>query len=102
MTTRLLRNKIGGALLAFAILFGTGIASSMTAQAQYQNDRDWQYRRDRDRDGRRDRDRDRDRDGDRNRDRRDNRYGRNGGNGSYGNNGGYNNGGYNNGYRVEQ
>lgn len=81
MKTRLLQNKVSGALLAFAILFGIGIASSLTAQAQYQNDRDWQYRRDRDRD----------------RDRRDDRYGRNG---SYGNNGGY--GGYNNIYRAAQ
>ncbi|MGB9181244.1 MAG: hypothetical protein WCB68_18580 [Pyrinomonadaceae bacterium] len=40
-----LKNKIGGALLAFSILFGVGVASSMTAQAQ--QDRNDQYRRDR-------------------------------------------------------
>ena len=29
------KNKIGGAFLAFSIVFGIGIASSVTAQAQY-------------------------------------------------------------------
>ena len=38
MNTRNLKNKIGGALLAFSILFGIGLASSTTAQAQYRND----------------------------------------------------------------
>ena len=91
-----LKNKIGGAILAFSILFGIGIASSVTAQAQWRNDDS--YGRDRNRDWRRDRNRDRDRDDDWNRDRRRNdNYGRNGG---YGNYGGY--GGYNNIYRVAQ
>lgn len=43
------KSKFGGALLAFSILFGIGVASSMTAYAQgdYRND---QYRRDRNND----------------------------------------------------
>jgi hypothetical protein len=64
---------IGGALLAFSLLFGIVIASSTTARAQYPN---WPYgqdRRDRSRDDRyRNRDRNRDRNA-RNRNR-DNRY----------------------------
>lgn len=52
-----LKGKIGGALLAFSILFGVGVAASMTAQAQDNRDyrRDDQYRRnrnDRDQQGR--------------------------------------------------
>jgi hypothetical protein len=41
-----LKNGIGGAILAFSILFGVGLASTTTAQAQFvygraQNDRDY-------------------------------------------------------------
>jgi hypothetical protein len=41
-----LRNRIGGAILAFSILLGVGLASTTTAQAQFsygrvQNDRDY-------------------------------------------------------------
>jgi hypothetical protein len=40
------KNKIAGTLFALALLFGIGLAGTLTAQAQYpQNDR---YRRDRD------------------------------------------------------
>lgn len=96
-----LKGKIGGAILAFSIIFGIGVATSLTAQAQWGgND---QYRRDRDWRRHRDRDRDRDRDDDydaRERARRDDYYRRNGG---YGNNGGYGGyGGYNNIYRAAQ
>jgi hypothetical protein len=59
-----LKGAMGKALLAFSLLFGIGIMSSMTAQAQYrndqgswQNDRYGQDRRDRNRDWRRDRNR---------------------------------------------
>ena len=34
MRSNQLKNRIGGALLAFSILFGFGVASSLTAQAQ--------------------------------------------------------------------
>lgn len=103
-----LKGKIGGAILAFSIIFGIGIISSLTAQAQWRGDRDRSERRDRDREWRRDRERNRDRDnGDWNRDdsyRRDDRYRRNGDYGTYrGRNGGYGgNGGYNNIYRMAQ
>lgn len=116
MKTNLFRSRLGGALIAFSLLFGIAIASSATAQAQYRDDRDGQYRRDRDSNQDRDRDnrdrnwrRDRDRDRNnqngnwrRDRDRRNDNYGNNGG--YYGNNGGYygNNGGYNNIYRAAQ
>jgi hypothetical protein len=48
-----LRDKTAGALFAFALLFGIGIASNVTANAQYRNnqnqqDRDQQRRHDRD------------------------------------------------------
>jgi hypothetical protein len=69
MKTIQLKNILGKALLAFSLLFGIGILSSMTAQAQYQNDR---YDR---RDDRYDRDqRRRNRDWRRDRNRRDDRY----------------------------
>lgn len=60
--SNLRQSKIGGAILAFSLLLGIGIMSSMTAQAQYPvyPDRDGRYRRDQDPDWRRDRDRDRD------------------------------------------
>ena len=43
-----LEKKIGGAILAFSILFGVGLGSTTTAQAQFgngrvQNDRDRDY-----------------------------------------------------------
>lgn len=46
MKTNHWQSKIRGALLAFALLFGTSIAMSSTAQAQYPNDRNAQDRRD--------------------------------------------------------
>jgi len=73
MKTNQWLRRIGGAILAFALLLGIGIALS-TAQAQYPNDRDAQGRRDRNRD------RDRDRNGDQNRRGRNwDRYGNYGG-----------------------
>ena len=98
------RNKVGGALLVLSLLFGIGIMSNMTAQAQDRNNGQW-HRRDRNRndnrgqnqDWRRNRNRNEDRD--ENRARRDDRYDRDnryGNNGTY-NNGRYNNRGYNNG-----
>jgi len=76
------KNKIGGAILGFSLLFGFGATAAITAQAQglsarlnlTQQDRDQ-----RDRDYNQDqRDRDRDRDYDRDRDRnRGRRHGRN-------------------------
>lgn len=51
MNSRHLRNKVAGTILAFSILFGIGIASSMTAQAQFRND-DY-YRRNNEREQRR-------------------------------------------------
>jgi hypothetical protein len=61
-----LRNKTVGALFTFALLFGIGIASNVTANAQYRNDqyqrnqqdRDYRDQRRRDRDYRRGRDND--------------------------------------------
>jgi hypothetical protein len=53
-----LKGAMGKGLLAFSLLFGIGIMSSMTAQAQYRNDQGYgQDRRDRNRDWRRDRNR---------------------------------------------
>ena len=62
MKTNQRQSRIGGAILVFSLLFGIGIASSMTAQAQYPNDRNAQDRRDQDN---RDRDRNRSDNGDR-------------------------------------
>lgn len=92
MTINNYRSKFGGALLVLSLLFGIGIMSSMTAQAQNRNNGEWQ-RRDRNRtDNRDDRDwrrnRNRRRDNDQNRSRRDDRYDRDN---RYGNNGDYNN-----------
>jgi hypothetical protein len=74
--------RVGGLLLAFSLLFGIGVFSATTAQAQWR--RDDSYRRDRsDRDRR---NRNQDRDNDRRRDdryRRNDQYGR-GGYGDYG------------------
>jgi hypothetical protein len=47
MKTNHWQSKIRGAFLAFALLFGTVIALSSTAQAQYPNDRNAQDQRDR-------------------------------------------------------
>jgi hypothetical protein len=59
-------SKLGGLLLAYSLLLGIAMLSSVTVQAQYPWGRDRQDRRDRDRD----------RD---DRNRRDDRYGRSGG-----------------------
>jgi len=75
-------NKIGGAIFAVSLLLGIGIASSVPAQAQWQND---QWRRDQREQRRRERENAREQRR-RNRDYDDDDYG----------NGGYNNGGYNN------
>jgi hypothetical protein len=45
MKSNQLKNRIGGALLAFSILFGFGVASSLTAHAQNGNYRNGQGRR---------------------------------------------------------
>ena len=87
---RNLKNTLGGALLAFAILFGIGIASSTTAQAQYRND-DYYRRQQREQERLQ---RQRQREYEREQRRRQREAARNGG--YYGNNGGYGNGGYNN------
>jgi hypothetical protein len=42
MKSNYLLNKIGGAFFALALLFGIGIATSSTAQAQWQNNDQWQ------------------------------------------------------------
>lgn len=69
MKTMHFKSKLGGAMLTFAILFGIGIATSATAQAQWRNDgytQDRSYERDqrrRDRDWRRGRRGGRDSDG---------------------------------------
>src|SRR5256885_7689856 len=69
-----LRNKIGGAVLAFAVLFGIVIMSHATAQAQDRDDNYSQDRRNRDDRYRNRDDRDRNRDDrDRNRDDRNRR-----------------------------
>ena len=81
MKTNNLKGRIGGAILAFSLVLGIGIASSMTAQAQYRNDGQWQ-RRDRNRDQTDNQDqnqdwrrnRDRSQTGDQYRVRRDDRY----------------------------
>ena len=54
-----LRNKTVGALFAFALLFGIGIASNVTANAQYRNDPYQRNQQDRDYRDQRRRDRDR-------------------------------------------
>lgn len=83
MKTFNLRDAIGKAFLAFSLLLGIGIMSSMTAQAQWPNNRDRDRYDQRDRDNRYDQDRDRDRDRDRGRGRW-RRGGRNDGYGNYG------------------
>jgi hypothetical protein len=79
MKSNYLMKRIGAAIFAFAILFGIGIASSVTTQAQWQNDqsrRSREYEREQ---RRREREAAREQ-------RRRNR--------DYDNNGGYNNGSY--------
>ncbi len=89
---RNLKNTLGGALLAFAILFGIGIASSTTAQAQYRND-DYYRRQQREAERLQ---RQRQREYERLQRQRQREAARNGGYyGGYGN-GGYNNDGYGN------
>lgn len=104
MKMRNMKKTIGGALLAFAILFGIGIASSTTAQAQYRND-DY-YRRQREAERLQ---RQRQREYEREQRRRQREAARNGG--YYGNNGGYygndgygttGNYGYGGGYELRQ
>lgn len=92
MTTNNYSSKVGGALVVLSLLFGIGIMSSMTAQAQSRNNGEWQ-RRDSNRSDNRDnrdwrRNRNRRHDNDQNRSRRDDRYDRDN---RYGNNGSYNN-----------
>jgi hypothetical protein len=96
MKTNQFKNKLGSALLSLAILFGIGIASSATAQAQWGNDQYSRQQRQYEREQRR-RQRQIERE-QRRRARQNNGgyYGNNGG--YYGNNGGYNNGRGNDGY----
>jgi hypothetical protein len=94
MKSKNLMSKISAAIFAFSILFGVGVATSVTTHAQWQNNNDqWQRQRDYEREQRR-----REREAAREARRRNRDYNRNDdyNNGGY-NNGGYNNGGYNNG-----
>jgi hypothetical protein len=79
-----LKGAIGKAFLAFSLLFGIGIMSSTSAQAQWQDNRSYDNR---DRDYRNSQDRDQDRDGRRD---RNGRWGRRNGRNDdgYGNYGG--------------
>ncbi len=84
-----LKSKLGGALLAVSLLFGIGIASSITAQAQWRDDdyyrNNERYRRQQEREQRR---RQREYEREQRRRARNDGYGNNG----YGNNGyGYGN-----------
>ncbi|MBA2733006.1 MAG: hypothetical protein H0U54_08975 [Acidobacteria bacterium] len=74
-------NKIGGAIFAFSLLLGIGIASSVPAQAQWQDD---QWRRDQREQRRRERENAREQRR-RNRDNDDDNYGNGGYNDGYGN-----------------
>lgn len=84
MKSNFLRNKVKGAVLALSLVFGIGLATSMTAQAQYRNQDYERQQRQRQRDYEREQRR---RQRDAERDQRRNR-----------NNGGYNDGYYNDGY----
>ena len=97
MKSNQLKRRVGGLILAVSVLFGIGLISGTTVQAQWRRD-DRDHGRDRDRSNRRDRNSD-DRYHRNDRYRRDDRYRRNDG---YGNYGGYgSNGRYgNNGYQV--
>ncbi|HEX8745803.1 MAG TPA: hypothetical protein VF717_01300 [Pyrinomonadaceae bacterium] len=90
MQTKSWKNRIGSAILGVSLLLGIGFASSVTTQAQYQNDR-YERQRQYEREQRR-----RQREWEREQRRRQREAARYGNNGGY-NNGGYNNGGYNNG-----
>jgi hypothetical protein len=48
MKSNYIKRTFGGAIIAFSLLFGIVVASSVTAQAQFRNDRGQQDRRDRD------------------------------------------------------
>ena len=48
------KNRVGGLILAFSVLFGIGLLSASTAQAQWRRDDSYRDRRNRDRDYRRD------------------------------------------------
>lgn len=52
MKSHNLKNTVGGFILGVSLLFGIGIMTSMTAQAQYRNDDQWRRNRDYDRDQR--------------------------------------------------
>jgi hypothetical protein len=80
MKTNYLMKRIGSAIFALTLLLGIGIATSSTAQAQWQNNDQWRRNRDNEREQRR-------------RERQNARRQRRGG---YGNNGGYSNDGYGN------
>jgi len=73
MTSDYLKTKIGGVILSLAVLFGIGLAASITAQAQYPYPQYPQYPQYPNGQTRRDRDQDRDRDWNRNRDYRNGR-----------------------------
>ena len=90
MKTIQLKNKVGSALLSLAILFGIGIASNTTAQAQWGDDQYSRQQRQAEREQRRRQ---------RAYEREQRRRARRNNGGYYGNNGGYygNDGGYNNG-----
>lgn len=102
MKLKYLSNKVCGLMLSFFVLFGVGLVSHTTAQAQWQRDRSERDRRAEDR-NRSDRDRD-NRDWSRERERRraeqrsrnNNVYRGNNGYGTYGNYGNYGNYGYGN------
>lgn len=96
-----LSNKVGGLILSFFVLFGVGLISSTTAQAQWQRGQSERDRRvNRDERNRRDHDRDnRDWNRERNRRRTNDAYRNNNvyrSNNGYGTYGGYGNNGYGN------
>ena len=88
MKSNSLMNKIAGAIFAVSLLFGIGIASSVTAQAQWQND-EWRRERENIREQRR-------RERERIREQRQRNRGYNNGRYNNGGYGGYNNDGYGN------
>src|SRR4051812_17465596 len=95
MKTRQFRNRVGGALLAFSLLFGIYTTSNVTVQAQWPFGQNDQYRRNRDYQREQIR---RQREYERQQRREQRRVMRSNGGyyGGYGN-GGYDNSGYNNG-----
>lgn len=88
-----IKNTIGKGFLVLSLLFGIGIATSVTTQAQWRDNDQSRRSRDYEREQRR-RERERIREQRRNERRNEGYYGNNGG---YNNDGSYNNGGYNNG-----